>query len=169
MSFNGRLHRDSMLCTEQHFRIAANYGVGDQVPPQGHARSGPGCFEKQKAEDGSSAISSAVISALRRADESSLFPRFRNRLRPASPNPRWLPGQLVPPAWRNRTGRHSAKGLFVYQRLGCRPPLLRFTQWAAGARSFFVNGRLSTLTFQRHLRAAAIFYPLSWPCRLFRG
>lgn len=48
-----------------------------------------------------------MISVLRRADESSLFPRFRNRLRPASPNPRWLPGQLVPPAWRNRTGRHS--------------------------------------------------------------
>lgn len=36
---------------------------GDQVPPQGHAWSGPSCFEKQKAEDGSSAISSAVISA----------------------------------------------------------------------------------------------------------
>lgn len=62
--------------------------------------------------------------SLRRADESSLFPRFRNRLGPASPNPRLLPGQLVPPAWRNRTSlAGSAKGLFVYQRLGCHPPL----------------------------------------------
>lgn len=30
----------------------------------------------------------------------------------------------------------SAKGLFVYQRLGCCPPLLRFTQWAAGRGPF---------------------------------
>lgn len=37
-------------------------------------------------------------------------------------------------------------------------------------KSFLVNGRLSTLTFQRHLREAAIFYPprlaLSTPQRV---
>lgn len=58
------------------------------------------------------------------------------------------------------------KDLFVYQRLGCHPLLLHFTPaWSP----FLVNGRLSTLTFQRHLRVAAIFYLLGWPCRLLRG
>lgn len=36
-------------------------------------------------------------------------------------------------------------------------------------KSFLVNGRLSTVTFQRRLRAPAIFYLLGWTCRLLRG
>lgn len=172
MSFNGRLHCESMLCAEQHFRIASNYDVEIR-------------FRRKVMP----AVVRVVLRNKKLRTASLLFPRLwyqppsGRRVLPLPKVQEPAATRLAEPRAAARTAgatRHGATApvnihaWFSWRpvcllKVGMPPSPAPLHTVGSGQGPFFVNGRLSTLTFQRHLRAAAIFYPLSWPCRLFRG
>lgn len=124
MSFSGRLHCESMLGAEQHFRIAASYGVGIRF--------------RRKVMPG---VVRVVLRNKKRRTAALLFPRLwyqppsGGRVLPlpkvqepaatslaeseAAARTAGATGMAQPHQLTFAAG--SAKGLFVYQRLGCRP------------------------------------------------